>query len=294
MAKSGKRYELMVKAILDAEVAKGFPLESVLVEHNRLLLGKSGHQHQIDVVIRVRVLGVQIIVLVECKDYEHKVGVDEVSEFAYRISDIGAHKGIFVTNTGFQRGAVSVAKAEGIALVVAKNMEWLPGLSSPIGEIIAHREWIVDALSYLRGFSRTPPHVFDSMESAARPELVDLIYSEVSGNNLPSDQDQPSSNVEAGPIRDYTKRTEAILSSNSLDRRFYRGVELKAVDEPAEEAKGLSFFMNRREGVAFELVGENGSLLARPKGMIDIVLLAATWEIVAKSELIDEGGHFST
>ena len=78
---------------------------------------RSGHNHNIDVSIETKLAGVSIIILVECKFYKNAVQLSDVLEFAERISDIGAHKGILVTTVGFQEGCFRIARGHGIALV---------------------------------------------------------------------------------------------------------------------------------------------------------------------------------
>lgn len=91
------------------------------VKRNTRLTGKrTGHSHQIDVLIELSVAELRLLVVVECKHYKAKVGIDDVLEFAQRLDDIGAHKGVLVTTLGFQEGAIKVADAHRIALVTTE------------------------------------------------------------------------------------------------------------------------------------------------------------------------------
>jgi hypothetical protein len=117
-----ERYELLVKALLETTVPNDVTSD-VAVFHRKGYPGKaSGHVHEIDVSIEFTLSGMHIMVLAECKRYTRSVGVDEVLEFAARIDDIGAHKGIIVSTAGFQEGAIRVAISKGIALATAKGM----------------------------------------------------------------------------------------------------------------------------------------------------------------------------
>ncbi|MBA7661617.1 hypothetical protein ES703_69637 [subsurface metagenome] len=71
-----------------------------------------------DVSFKTQVLGARVLVLVECKCYNHAVGVDDVEEFFSKLDDIGAHKGIMVTRVGYQDGAIKTARGRGIALAL--------------------------------------------------------------------------------------------------------------------------------------------------------------------------------
>lgn len=95
--------------------------EKVAVTHHARYRGKSGHVHVTDIAVQFVKLGVQFIVLVECKYWNRKVGVQEVMVLSSRLNDVGAHKGILVTTEGFQKGAFALAKDRGIALVLCKD-----------------------------------------------------------------------------------------------------------------------------------------------------------------------------
>ncbi|HEX8208852.1 MAG TPA: restriction endonuclease [Longimicrobium sp.] len=55
----------------------------------------------------------------ECKDYGHRVPVDDVEEFQKKMEQIGPSrtKGTVVARSGFQKGAINVARSWGIGLV---------------------------------------------------------------------------------------------------------------------------------------------------------------------------------
>jgi len=93
------------------------------VLRNQVLRGKSGQNHQIDIVVDVEQMGVRYFTLIECKYWNRPIGVDAVMVLANRIEDLGAHKGILVTTIGYQRGAYKLAKMKGIALVVCRGQE---------------------------------------------------------------------------------------------------------------------------------------------------------------------------
>lgn|GEM_PF-6771403 len=96
-------------------------LEVIEIAHNVMMKGMSGYEHQIDVMYRIRIWLTELLVLVECKQYERRVGVDELLEFRSRLEDLRAHKGIFVTSSDYQSGAVEFARANRIALLVVKG-----------------------------------------------------------------------------------------------------------------------------------------------------------------------------
>lgn len=124
-------FEKIVGLLLDSEITKDFPADKFRLFRDKRYRGKSGHSHQIDVSAELVIAGTKVIILVECKHYSRKVGIDDIMEFATRISDVGAHKGVVVTTRGFQKGAIKLAQSKGIALVVVCGLEWDIHLESP-------------------------------------------------------------------------------------------------------------------------------------------------------------------
>lgn len=61
-----------------------------------------------------------LLSIIECKNYGNKgVPVDDVEEFDSKLNQIGEHntKGIIVTNSHFQKGAINLAKSKKIGLI---------------------------------------------------------------------------------------------------------------------------------------------------------------------------------
>ena len=115
---SSSAYEEVVERLLKLAVQRDGH-NDVQTHRLRRYRGKSGHEHEIDVSFELTVAGLRFLIVAECKRYKRRVGIDDVMEFAYRIRDIGAHKGVLVTTSGFQDGAIDVAKSEGIGLLIA-------------------------------------------------------------------------------------------------------------------------------------------------------------------------------
>lgn len=120
MPGNAEAYERIVRSLLLSKLVAG-PSVQLNAFHLKRYTGKSGQEHEVDVSFEIELAGVKFLVVVECKDYGRTVGVDDVMTFVYRVRDIAAHKGLLVTTRGFQAGAVTVAKAEGIGLLVAAN-----------------------------------------------------------------------------------------------------------------------------------------------------------------------------
>ena len=89
-----------------------------------------------------------VLFLIECKNYGHRVPVDDVEEFFAKIQQIsGANaKGIVVATNSFQEGAFKFAKSKGIGLLRYYSKEQLDWVltrspSSTASSSIASSEW---------------------------------------------------------------------------------------------------------------------------------------------------------
>jgi hypothetical protein len=120
MAKSGENFELLIKAIYE-EMLSADGYGTVRVEHNVKLLGKSGHQHQVDVYWQFKIAGVTHKVAVECKDYQSSVSIGKIRDFYGVLEDVGDVRGVFVTTKGYQKGALEYAKEKKIDLQVIRE-----------------------------------------------------------------------------------------------------------------------------------------------------------------------------
>lgn len=74
-------------------------------------------KYQIDGEIIFLAGGLEFKILVECKRYKGPIERDVIEVLENRIKSIGAQKGIVITTSFFQSGALEYAKAHGIALV---------------------------------------------------------------------------------------------------------------------------------------------------------------------------------
>jgi hypothetical protein len=106
-------YEQVARYLLDM-LAEEFGLERV--EGKQPLNGKSGTKWTIDAKGVIAESGA--IVVVECRRRStSKLNQESMGALAYRISDLGAERGIVVTPIGVQSGGEIVAKHEGIEIV---------------------------------------------------------------------------------------------------------------------------------------------------------------------------------
>lgn len=71
-----------------------------------------------------------LLTIIECKNLNHKVSVDDVEEFNSKISQIGEHntKGIMIAANTFQEGAYQYGKSQGVGmarLTTSDKLDWI-------------------------------------------------------------------------------------------------------------------------------------------------------------------------
>lgn len=113
-------YEVLIRNIHDALIrADGY--QTIAVQHDVRVPGRSGQAHQIDVFWRFDVAGVEHRTAIECKRYMRPVSIDVVRSFSAVIEDIGNTCGVIVTTVGFQSGAQKFAASKGIRLLTLRS-----------------------------------------------------------------------------------------------------------------------------------------------------------------------------
>lgn len=91
-------------------------LKDFLVTHNKRIEASDGI-YQIDVYAEFIALGVKYKTIVECKKYTYPIEREKVAVLNSKVNSLGAQKGILISTSGFQSGAVEYAKNHGIALL---------------------------------------------------------------------------------------------------------------------------------------------------------------------------------
>lgn len=81
----------------------------------------------------------------ECKNYSHKVPVDDVEEFHAKLNQVGANrtKGTIITPVGFDEGAYEFALSKGIGL-----WRWIPEGTPVVRLDTGSNAWSDDAVLY--------------------------------------------------------------------------------------------------------------------------------------------------
>lgn len=109
-------FEQYALSVLRKQFTEKENIENFSIEHNAHIDAYDG-TYQIDGLIKYSLLGVEFKVLVECKRYKNSVKREQVQALKGKIDSIGAHKGIFISTSSFQSGALEYARKHGIALI---------------------------------------------------------------------------------------------------------------------------------------------------------------------------------
>lgn len=112
---TGKKYEILTQGVFQKIIDQHF-VKTVEVKHNVILKGKTTN-HQIDVFWEYEISGILYQTLVQTKDWASAVKQEQLLTFKAVLDDLpGQPRGVFVTKTGYQSGALEVAEKNGIVL----------------------------------------------------------------------------------------------------------------------------------------------------------------------------------
>ncbi len=95
-------------------------LKDFEIIHNTKIKASDG-EYQIDVYAEFTAMGSRFKVLCECKKYKNSVKREKVAVLHRKLESIGAQKGILISTSDFQSGAVEYGKAHGITLIKAED-----------------------------------------------------------------------------------------------------------------------------------------------------------------------------
>jgi restriction system protein len=73
-------------------------------------------KHDVDVLVRSRQLGLDVLWLVECKAWRNPVSKDKVFVLRTIVDDVGADRGLMMAERGYQSGALEAARLTNIVL----------------------------------------------------------------------------------------------------------------------------------------------------------------------------------
>lgn len=91
-------------------------LKNVKIVHDKVIESYDGN-YQLDGYIEFEAMGVLYKTIVECKHYKYPISREIVQKVYDNLRAVGAQKGIIISTSNFQSGAIKYAKIHGIALI---------------------------------------------------------------------------------------------------------------------------------------------------------------------------------
>ena len=158
---TGIPYEQVTRAIFNQIVNTDFKdVRTIEIIHNAKLQGKT-LTHQIDVYWKFEVGGLVYQTILQARDWGSKIKQGHILEFKGVLDDVpGQPRGIYVTRSGYQKGALTLANACGIELFVLQPRPPVPPIqittfgfakaamkSVPVSDE-APLGWMVEFISY--------------------------------------------------------------------------------------------------------------------------------------------------
>lgn len=117
-----KTYESITKYIYEA-LGKEFGVKIKCHGNTCKVVGKSGVEHQIDVLTSLSDGIHTYLTAIECKYWKEKVNKDTVMKLAEIMNDSGINKGIIVSKNGFTKDGIDYAKHKNIEIVELREIE---------------------------------------------------------------------------------------------------------------------------------------------------------------------------
>lgn len=140
---TGYPYEKLTQQIF-TEILNRDEVSSIEIRHDVTLIGKTT-EHQIDVYWEFERGGINYITVVQAKDWTTRaVDQGELFKFKTVLDDLSNQpRGVFVTRTGYQQGALTFAAAHGILLYVLREPTPVDGLQIKMN-LSAYSSQIID------------------------------------------------------------------------------------------------------------------------------------------------------
>ena len=125
MTNDGVEYEIFVatlqQAVLAAENVTN--LKNLSFERNKKILNDAGVEREFDIYWEYELGGFTYKTVIECKAYNSSVTVERIDALLGKIHGIPDLKPVFATRTGYQSGAIKVARHNKIELLIVREQD---------------------------------------------------------------------------------------------------------------------------------------------------------------------------
>lgn len=140
--KPGKEYEAFVYSKF-----KNLFQNFEVIQNDRIIGKQSNIRREIDISIKGKVDGVNLLYLVQCKDHKKPADVKIIGEFSSVLKDIGASKGFLICSSGFTKSIHQYSQTLGIELITVEDInseKWKIDIQIPIVYIRRSAKAIVE------------------------------------------------------------------------------------------------------------------------------------------------------
>lgn len=311
--KIGNEFEKKIFRLFSDELKQGrllFNPECCQIFHKKGYYSKDRKKNIIvDISLEVTLPGQDkwsILLVVECKNYNHSIPVDDIEEFNSKLLQIaGANvKGIIVSTNSFQEGAVNYASARGMGLARMlnnNNLQWiltraLTGLISfnqieksrvNIYEGLTDENYINEHIDFYGNFGDKFTHSLN--------QLMELLF-ENEETKIQRYYDLLINNENNQTVFVPFIQKERIeeLSVEILDRYHSNDIEapIKLICDNLERENNIKFLFEKTLGtdaLGFEILGK---ISLTPSTVISISSDAHTNPFRLKFTIAHELGHF--
>ncbi len=115
-----KIFEIISEGLYKKLLEKDFDPEKTKISRNKKITGRSGANHEIDILIEISTELKTFKIAVECKYLTRKVSKQVVAGFVEVLNDLNITNGCIISKLGYQTGAVKLAFFHGIRLDIMK------------------------------------------------------------------------------------------------------------------------------------------------------------------------------
>lgn len=134
----------------------------------------NGTEHAVDVSARRTVGGVELLWVVECKKWKKRVTKEKVAALKAIVDWVGADRGLAMSESGFQSGAIRMAEQKNITLSSLEDLRARAGEELMAARITEVERRVLNVtqkvIRDLRVFSTGTPHILPIMASRLSPD----------------------------------------------------------------------------------------------------------------------------
>jgi hypothetical protein len=127
---NGKEFERLVKIIYSK-----LDSESKIKINDKIEGQDSKIKREIDLSIRRKIGAHEVLIIVQARDYNKRLDINDVGEFLSVIKDVRANKGVIISAKGFSKSAIEFAKTNSIDTLTAHdfvNPKWTLDVKMPV------------------------------------------------------------------------------------------------------------------------------------------------------------------